>query len=250
MHKIALHAAGRTIIGYLVATALGNHANNTIQDILTEMPEDLQTLQWFRNQLVEVYNKPLPLKNVLSIENEVLGKYITKEKFNELLSNKDLIAEASLLKLAGKRFIADEQFLAKNRDYWQNYFSTVKAALDLPYEQAFAELKSIEDKTKKDVTENPDATMTAILAAPFSKIYSQQTAAKNFSNALMVAVKLYVIKAKDGNLPDKLPENLPKDLFSGKPFEYSKTDNGFTLRCRGKDLSDKNKKTYEYEFKL
>jgi len=44
------------------------------------------------------------------------------------------------------------------------------------------------------------------------------------------------------------PEGLPKDLFSGKDFRYEKTADGFTLRCRGKDL-DKNE-TYQYEFKV
>jgi len=38
---------------------------------------------------------------------------------------------------------------------------------------------------------------------------------------------------------------LPKDLFSGEDFEYEKNDDGFVLRCRGKD-SD----VYRFKFKI
>jgi hypothetical protein len=249
MHKMALHSADSTFIGYLVAIALGRQANNSIQGILADIPEDLQTLDWFRNQLAEIDSRPSLLKDAINVENKVLGTYMTKEKFNELLSNKDLGVEASLLKTAQERFLAaDEQFFVRNRDYWQNHFAAVKAALDLPYAQAFAELKRIEEKVKTDVIENPDATGTAILAAPFARIVSQQVAAKTFYNAIRTAVEIYLINARSGRLPDKLPAGLPKDLFSDKDFEYEKTDNSFVLRCQGKDLSEG--KIHQYEFKV
>ena len=45
-----------------------------------------------------------------------------------------------------------------------------------------------------------------------------------------------------------MPAGAAGDLFSGKPFRYEKTDDGFTLHCQGKDL-DKDK-TYDYAFKI
>jgi hypothetical protein len=41
---------------------------------------------------------------------------------------------------------------------------------------------------------------------------------------------------------------LPKDLFSGKDFEYEKAADGFILRCQGKDLN--RNEIYEYKFKV
>lgn len=249
IHKTALHIADTTFIGYLVATALSGHANNSIQGILADMPEDLQTLDCLKNQLAEIDNRPSPLKIVIGLEGEILGTYTSREKFNELLSNEDLVVEASLLEIAQERFLtADEQFFVRNRAYWENHIAAVKAAFDLPYAQAFAELQIVEEKAKNDVIENPDATATAILTSPFARIYSQKVKAKTFSNAIKTAVELYIIKARTGRLPDKLPTGLPKDLFSGKDFVYEKTDNGFILRCQGKDLW-KNE-IYEYEFKV
>jgi hypothetical protein len=249
MHKMALHTADATFIGYLVAISIGQLSNDTIQDILADMPEDLQALERFRNQLARLDNRSSLLRNILEIENEVLGKYITKEYFNELLSNKGMAADPQILKVAKERFLdADEQFYVRNRNYWQNYFAAVQAAIKLPYAQAFAELKRIEEKTQKDALENIDATSTAILAAPQAKIYTQDIYASNVFNAIRAAIEIYIIKAKTKQLPDELPEGLPKDLFSDKDFEYEKTRDGFILRCRGKDLF-KNK-IREYEFKV
>jgi len=54
--------------------------------------------------------------------------------------------------------------------------------------------------------------------------------------------------ADTGKLPDALPAGLPIDMFSGKPFEYSKTEDSFVLKCPGKDLS--KDEAYEYKFKV
>ena len=58
----------------------------------------------------------------------------------------------------------------------------------------------------------------------------------------------YIIKARTGRLPEKLPADVPRDLFSGEDFEYEKTKDAFLLRCRAKDL-DKDE-IYQYEFKV
>jgi len=41
---------------------------------------------------------------------------------------------------------------------------------------------------------------------------------------------------------------MPRDMFSGRDFEYKKTRTGFTLRCRAKNL--KTDKIEEYAFKV
>ena len=79
-------------------------------------------------------------------------------------------------------------------------------------------------------------------------IYSIEIRAKTSSNAVRASVEVYIIKARTKKLPEKLPTGLPKDLFSGKDFEYKKTKGGFVLRCQGKDL--RKDKVYEYEFKV
>jgi len=65
---------------------------------------------------------------------------------------------------------------------------------------------------------------------------------------MLTAVDIYIINAKTGKLPDAIPASLPKDMFSGKDFEYEKTADGFILRCQGRDLL--KDEVHEYEFKV
>ena len=80
------------------------------------------------------------------------------------------------------------------------------------------------------------------------KLHSLDVRAGTHFNALKAALDIYIIKAKTGRLPNALPAGLPKDLFSGKDFEYAKTKEGFVLSCQGKDL-DKDEFD-QYEFKV
>jgi hypothetical protein len=78
------------------------------------------------------------------------------------------------------------------------------------------------------------------------KIFSLSTRFKTHSNAIRAAIEVYLVKAKTGKLPDELPAGLPKDLFSGKDFEYEKTADGFILRCQGEELG--KGEIHEYKF--
>jgi hypothetical protein len=57
-------------------------------------------------------------------------------------------------------------------------------------------------------------------------------------NNIRVAVGIYLIFAKTGKLPQKLPEHLPKDPFTGENFIYENTGGGFILRYGAEDIPD------------
>ena len=124
----------------------------------------------------------------------------------------------------------------------------VKTAFGLPYSEAYATLKQLDKDASEDFEKNPDATLTMCLAPTFLRIYVLSVRLEAGSDALRTAVEVYLAKARTGQLPEALPDNLPAEPFSGKPFEYTRTADGFVLRCRGKDL-DKDE-AYEYEFKV
>jgi len=86
------------------------------------------------------------------------------------------------------------------------------------------------------------------LVPAVSSIGSIRIKNKRFFNAVIAAIHIYTADSKTGKLPEKLPAGLPKNMFSGRDFEYERTADGFILRCRGKDL-DKNV-VYQYEFKV
>ena len=248
LKKFARHVSDRPQLMYLVGNAINDMSNRCIQDILAEIPENLQTLSWLKKQLLKIENTPLSFKTCIDYGDELLTTYMTKEAGKTLMVFAEG-ASSSIAKIASDRIrAADEAFFEKNRMYWENHIAHVRATLDLPHPEAYARLKKLSDKPEKDAVENPDATLTAILVPELAEVYRVGIRGKTISNAIKAAIDIYIIRAKTGQLPDALPKGLPKDLFSGKDFEYKKTKDGFVLRCRDKDLV-KNI-NYEYEFKV
>ena len=252
VRKMARHIGDETFISILVSIVISRMANNCIPDILADMPKDLETLTWLKNRLLVVTGRALSIKTALKTEREVALESMRLEKVKELLAEilaGEAIApgskEAELLRTV------DENFMEKSRDYYSSFMDSLQAILDAggPYTKTYAELKELSEKPQKDGAENTAATLTAALAPALYKIYGQEVRAKTHSNALRTAVDVYIIKAKTGRLPDRLPAGSPKDLFSGKDFEYQKTKDGFVLRCRGRDLVKDEIPQYEFKIK-
>lgn len=144
---------------------------------------------------------------------------------------------------------ADAQFYTRNIAYWNDFMDHVEAAFAMPYPQAYAELQKLDKKPCEEFDTNPDATLTACFAPEFLRIYALSIRLDAHSKALRTAIDLYSSYAKTGRLPDALPAGLPQDPFSGEPFQYEKTANGFILRCAGKDLDKNEPYTFEYGIK-
>ena len=208
---------------------------------------ELQTLQRLKAKLDELDSRSKPLQFFLEIEQEVMAMYITMERIQEILVHIE-IKEGESNSTRELILNADEQFCRRNLAYHTKLWNDVFSALKLPYQQTNNRLKELNKKTAGDSKENPDATIAMLLGPAAWKIYNLGIKGQTSSNAVKTAIELYIIKAKTGKLPDELPAGLPKDLFSGKNFLYEKNDEGFILRCQGKDL-DKDE-IYEYEFKV
>lgn len=65
-------------------------------------------------------------------------------------------------------------------------------------------------------------------------------------NSLKVAVELYLIMAKTGQLPEELPDDLPKDPYTGRDFLYKKNKDGFSLGCRS-DVFKRGKESFVFK---
>lgn len=274
VQKVGKHFAKDDLMTYLVGTATTTMANECIQQLLADMPQDMETLTWLKNQLAKIHSRVLPLSLCLDYEAKGYLTDMRKDRIEKLVS---LVFEQPITvgpspgktppktlsdaqkaarertrkfqKTAKERVrVGDEKFFERNRAYHKDHIARIKAALDLPYAQAYTELKKLHDQPQEDAIENPDATLTAILTPPAWLVYNRGVIGETLSNAIRTAVGIYIIKAKTGQLPDTLPAGLPKDLFSGKDFEYERKDSGFILHCRGKDL--RKDKIHEYEFKV
>jgi len=240
------------MLSYLVGTSLNRLANNCIRDILGDMPEDLETLNWLKEQLVKIESKFPSFQTCIDTECKMAVMEMWPERVEAvLMCAEEDISPSDPNSLAYRLSNADNEFFERNRDCYKSYIADIQAVLNtaMPYVQVYAKLHELEGLLEKEAKEK-DAPLTLIFAPAFRNIYSIKVRGKTLSNATKAAIEIYMTKVKTGRLPDKLPEGLPVDLFSGEPFEYEKGSDGFILRCRGKDLSDKEGKIYEYEFKV
>jgi len=252
VHKMGKHVGDDTPISFLVSMAIDKMVASHIQDILADMPQDLETLTWLKAKLAEVPFKTPSLRVAMRSEKECFSAEMRVEKCDKLLAMCSETGDVGELeKMVTKRLAeGDEAFFNRNRDYYIKQMNLLDEVLEssIPYAEAYSRLKELNEKPGKEINENPDATLTALLLPAFGNIYSIEIRTETISNSVRAAVEIYIIKAKTGKLPDTLPAGLPGDFFSGKPFLYEKTSDGFILRCQGKDLL-KNE-IHQYEFKV
>jgi len=248
--KISRHVGDDTLISTLVGWALEGTTYGCIQDLLGQMPGDPKALEQLRADLAALSKKPLSLKKSLEIEREVALDQIKMEKVPDLLKeldpNRSPEESMKLIKDYG-----GEAFLDLCRGHYSKFMTSVMSIVetDAPYADARRRITEVFEQVDKDQkNKKKEAMFTAALVPGLSKIYGLMIKATTHANAVRAAVELYIAKGKTGRLPEKLPAGLPKDLFSGKDFEYAKTAQGFMLRCQAKDI-DKDK-IHEYEFKV
>ena len=246
IHEASPHIAdGGVLISHLVGISLNALANQCIMEILPQISDNPDMLIWLKNQIYDVSERSPSVKVSINGDLRICSQDINKEKAEYILkmSGDDIPKD--------KRKIirnADEAFFKANKEYFLDYLSTCLTAVDLPYPQSYEQLEKLAKKPANESKKNPDAIMSTLVTPALSTILCLDLKIRTQFNAVKTALNLYIIRAKSMHLPDELPADLPKDLFSGKDFEYEKTKDGFVLRCQGKDLS--KDKIYEYEFKV
>ncbi|MHC4338268.1 MAG: hypothetical protein ACYSTG_10060, partial [Planctomycetota bacterium] len=199
--KIARHVSDGIIISYLVGIAFEDLADNCTQDILARMPLDVEALNWFKSELVDLETRPFSIKAAVTRDAKTWILDARVEKKDELLR---LLDGESFPEYVSERIkSADEEFFQGNRDYWQSCVGQQIAALDLPYEQAFTRLQELTDVPPKEAVDNTDATLTVVFAPALAKLYGQVVRVQNFFNAIRAAVDIYIITAQTGRLPDE-----------------------------------------------
>jgi hypothetical protein len=239
------HAGDDTLIHRIIGIAMGFLASNCISDILPQVSNNLELLQWLREQLVDVSSRGLEMKTAIANEIDIFGEHINREEILAAIAEGEIINRAKVPK---EILEGDEEFFAKAREYWYIVMTRTQRAYDLPYSQAYQEFENLSSEVKKAASEKPEAKITMFFFPATSEACSELTRRRTQFNAVLAGIEIYIIRAKTGKLPDELPAGLPKDMFSGKDFLYEKTDAGFILKCQGKNLT--RNIVHQFEFKV
>ncbi|MBL7153843.1 MAG: hypothetical protein ISS79_09000 [Phycisphaerae bacterium] len=249
--KMSRHVGNETLVSSLVGTAVEAMAGVCIADLLGQMPANSKLLEQLKAELASQAKKPPSVIRPLEMERKVAAEQMSMDKIGDLMRALD--AEKSEEEVLEEvRELGGEAFLKKSRDYYTKHMDSVMSILrrGAPYAKTHQQLTELAGQLPEDPgpEKNPEAMFTTAVTPAISRIYGIMIRGRTQANALRTAVDIHISKAKTGKLPNALPSGLPKDLFSGKDFEYEKTKAGFVLRCRAKDL-DKDK-TQEYDFKV
>ncbi len=250
-HRMANHiGSDDLVISNLVGVAIHAKSDKTIRNILSRTSNSAEMLVWLRDKIATVSQKQSSLRTVLKAESEIAVREMRKERIADI---RDLVLDEGIWKKLPADSLkkikqGDEAFFEAGRTYYTDFIKVVQDILNMPYPEAYRKLEELTQEAIKDASTNPGAVFAVVFAPTLPKLLSQDTRYKTSNNALSCALGIYAHKAGAGELPDEIPADSPKDLFSGKDFEYEKTADGFVLRCRGRDL-DKDE-IYEYEFKV
>ncbi len=249
--RMANHVGGDDmLISNLVGTAIHALANKAIRNILSRTSNSAEMLVWLRDGIVAVSHEQTSLKTVLKAESEIAVREMHKGKITDIL---DLAPDEEIRAKLPATFLerlkqGDETLFEAGRTYYTDHIKAVRDMLDMPYPQAYRKLDELSQRVVKDSSTNPGAVFAVSLAPTLPKLLTLEARHKTSDNALKCGLGIYAHKARVGKLPDEIPTDSLKDLFSGKDFEYDKTGDGFLLRCRAKDLY--KDKIHQYEFKV
>lgn len=211
------------LVSYLVGIAVNGMTNDCLIQIISDMPQHTRNMTRLKTNLLEIDSIPLSVKFALLAEKETWLMFMTPEHIEATIRYciDDETFMKKLLSLSN-----DKEFLERNRKHFEDIYADVIAAFDMPYVEGYTALKNLDQNLAKQSEDYP---LTTMLMPAISKIVSLKTRFETHNNAIRTAVEIYLVKAKTGKLPDKQPVSLPGNIFSGKDFDYEKTDNGFIL---------------------
>lgn len=215
------------------------------------MPPDVGELNRLKSSLIQTQARFPSLASCLRQETQMNAALMHRDKGHQIVDFfGNSLAAVSAGRMLKRIREGDDRFFEKNRDYYLKAMARLVVTLEsgLPYGEICTRLEDLSRQWSNEAEENPDATVTSLWLSvpPFGAMIRQQT----HVNALKTAIDLYIVKARTGQLPDTLPADSPPDLFSGKAFAYSKTPDGFILRCRVKANPNRDEDADEYEFKV
>ena len=245
IRRLTHHLSKESTTYYWFVRYLGAdvRALDIIQEILCMMPPDEDILTWLRGQLAVVEGTP-------PLFNECLQELV-RSMLRNTRTNPDRVARLRnmLIESANDettkeevRNLTDDQLISRTGKGFQHVedriFRIVDSEMDV--EQKLTEMQRLfNNKTKTDVV---GPAVTAIMSLynvdlkrEIDVSYFEQVSHQTWVNSIKAAVEICLVAAKTGRLPEKLPDYLPRDPFTGRDFLYEITDEGFTLRCQSGD---------------
>ncbi|MFX0210949.1 MAG: hypothetical protein ACFFDT_33530 [Candidatus Hodarchaeota archaeon] len=251
MRRLTRHLGGARYFN--VSTQVDANALKLIQFILGYMKPDTEILSWLKKQIAidPLDSESLPAFIKQNFEHYIWAINIGGKYFPWL---RQQLADKATNGRQKKQALdlTNEQLLRLVREPYAEFVDSVLDVLasDISYKQKYRRIEKLGGELNEKAKENP-AINLAIRheAGGISGLYGLRVVHTAHINALKTAIEIYLNKAKTGQLPDVLPDGLPKDPYSGKDFDYKITKDSFILRCRVKPIGQDEVKQFEFKVK-
>jgi hypothetical protein len=252
VRRIARHLSEDSEL-YIYYIGSDQQALTTVRRVLGVMPTDADILMWFRGQFSVVQGAPPSFaKSLQAFIKDELNHIRTHP--TRLVRLRNLLIEAAEDEQAKEnaRNLTDEQFLSRAGQGLQCFIDPIFRILDseMTYEQKRDQMQRLINKLKDGDGTDPvtkDIISVANIGGLIDQRYPYYVGHQAHINGIKAAVEVYLVVAKTGQLPEKLPEHLPKDPFTGRDFAYEITDKGFALRCQDEDFHMRYKQWLEFK---
>ncbi len=257
VRRLAGHIGDDTYILYCMSRASGYMAMRGILDVLTKTPSESGILTWLRDQLTIVKGTPSrpavafgkwrdrelmewrPYDGDKPFDRSwALGQIEDKEERKKLIDLTDEQLLVHFLSLQRMRLdcqyglaVPDALFAQARKEY-DGFLASVVAIMQsgIAYPQKQDKLKEM---TEESYYAGKRYDAIALLGFPGegAQYYHQFTVSDTaYLNCALVAISVRLTAARTGQLPEALPDDFPKDPFTGEEFEYELTEDGFVLR--------------------
>jgi hypothetical protein len=248
VRRMARHLSNSSNVGVVLMARSGDAmALRTVRHVLSLMPSDAEILTWFRGQLAVVQGVPPAFSETLQAD---FKRYLDHVRTNPVplryLRNR-LIKQAEDERAKdAARNLTDEELLSRACAPFPDFFDSIFRIADseMEYEQKLTQMQRLYNEFKEEHGTDPVVAYVLQWAGPgymIDRQYPFQVGHEAHINGIKAAVEIYLVLAKTGELPEKLPEHLPKDPFTGRDFGYEITDEGFALRCQGEEFLTRKK---------
>lgn len=205
-----------------------------IRLVLDVMPPDEKTLRWLSERLSkaprisDVRTTRIKQRYDYWLQRKRQGKTDVLRNIRQKLAEKAKDDAQKREALA----LTDNEVIELMRKPYEKFIQSAIVAMEseMSYEQRKATLESLRKEFDVHAEGNPAITFPMLIFVDnIVDFYNVQVADTRWSNAFEAAVQIYLVKATTGRLPEKVPEDFPKDPLTGKEFIYKVTDEGFLL---------------------
>jgi len=257
LRRLARHLSDSNVSGIMsFSWSVDKVALRTAKHILGVMPPNADILTWFRGQLALIQGVPLSLPKTLQANFKSYLYHMRTHPDFLLAMLRDMLVERAEDEQdkENARKLTEEQILSLASEGYLRFFNSVFRIVDseMTYEQKCAQMQRlVDDLEEGDSTDQIVKCLMPLSGSnPLAKgNYPFQIGHLAHINGIKVALEVYLNVPKTGQLPDILPDYLPKDPFTSRDFVYEITDEGFALRCQGEDFQGRGKQVLEFKVK-